>query len=652
MKKSSVTGVAGAARIDNLSMAELTYAEFHGKRLDKTGQARAINNEPPLTTTGLDLNALYKRHIAGAFLPKSRAKVMQVVIQFPKDLVDGEDAGLMLQHARAFTESVFGPDSIFADRVDRDEAGRHLVDLFIAPKYMKKTKHEEKLAVTMSIHQKQLAQKYKCPPNPAGTGRALQDALFEYLRDTMGLTGVKRGEPKLIPGPDWKASEQLRSDELDDLSAQADARERELNAREKQAEAMRAELEQRRADVTQREEGSEAARKDAEQIARRADDDRRFAEAQRVEVQRWRDEQEQEIARQHRELVEAQKAVIAERSAVEHQRRRLETSYAAAAEARQRAAADAEAASRLRSTAASISADAAREKETAEAARRELTDQRAIHMAQLALLARAADSENGLDLRVGEKTFTMRTVKMTDFERAANNKPWAPALVTIARILAIALQRLRDAAGRIVLRETAVADREASALAKEVQLQRDRADHDARRREHANAIAGLDRRQVEVEAAEERASVSAIAAAAAMADAAVRQREADAALADNRRWMVIMDRLEANPEWVDVGAGGRLLLDSSLAARSPDLARAFSEKPPKWVESLAVQRLELHEKMLAAEQKERIAVHAAERLTDMVEAVGPVLTPVQRDTVQQVSNIASHFDPRLRGPER
>ncbi|GAA4760438.1 hypothetical protein GCM10023219_00060 [Stakelama sediminis] len=241
--KKDVTGVAGAARVDQLSMGELTHAERHGKRLDKTSKSRAISKDPPVTTTGLDLNMLYHAHVAGAFIPKCRAREMQVIVQFPKDLVDGEDAALMLRHARAFVEGVFGPDSIFADRVDRDEKSRHVVDLFIAPKYVKTTKHQEKVAVTMSRHQKELARQYNCPPTPVGTGRALQDALFDYLRSQMGLNGVKRGEPKMIPGPDWKLPEQLREEELAHLKAETERARADAKRERAKAIAARAAME-------------------------------------------------------------------------------------------------------------------------------------------------------------------------------------------------------------------------------------------------------------------------------------------------------------------------------------------------------------------------------------------------------------------------
>lgn len=121
MKKSPVAGVAGAVRILELTLGDLTGAENHGKRLDKVGPLRAINHAPPLTTTGLDVVTLYHAHVEGALVPKARAKALQILIQFPKDLVDGDDAKTMLHHAREFAKKVFGDQAIFADRVDRDE---------------------------------------------------------------------------------------------------------------------------------------------------------------------------------------------------------------------------------------------------------------------------------------------------------------------------------------------------------------------------------------------------------------------------------------------------------------------------------------------------------------------------------------------------
>lgn len=220
--ENSVAGIAGAVRIKQLTIAGLTRAEQHGKRLDATGQDRAINDEPPVTTTGLHLGTLYKEHVEGAFIPKAKAKAMHLIIQFPKGLVDGDNAVAMLGHARAFAATVFGDQSVFGDRVDRDEKSQHVVDLFIAPRYEKVTKRASKPAISMTRHLKTLAREHGHPPVPAGIGRAVQDAWFNYLRDEMGLAKVQRGIAKQYPGSDWKSAEQLRCEELEILKERAE----------------------------------------------------------------------------------------------------------------------------------------------------------------------------------------------------------------------------------------------------------------------------------------------------------------------------------------------------------------------------------------------------------------------------------------------
>lgn len=203
-----VSGKAGAVRIQRLGGVALAAAEAHGKRNDALGKARSIDGAPPVTTTGLDLNDLYEAHIKGAHVPKSGTKALHMLLQFPKELVDGEDADLMLHHSRRFAESVFGDAAEFSNRVDRDEGSRHVVDLFLAPKYEKKTKHTSKLAVSTSIHLKALAEKHGRAPTLRGQGQALQDAWHQYLQREMGLD-VQRGSPKRFPGSDWQTPEDI-----------------------------------------------------------------------------------------------------------------------------------------------------------------------------------------------------------------------------------------------------------------------------------------------------------------------------------------------------------------------------------------------------------------------------------------------------------
>lgn len=255
--KSVNSGVAGSVRLHQLTRASITIAEKHGKRLDATGKARAINKEPALTRTGLNLNDLYDAHVEGdVFIPKAKTKAMHMILQFPKELVDPNDAAGMLDHARAYAERVFGPDAVFADRIDRDERNKQVVDLFIAPKYLKPNK-VAKVAVSMTRHLKLLAEKHGHKPHPMGIGRAMQDELFEYFRDVMKLDGVERGATKVFAGDDWKSAEQQRLEELEEQerllkerAAELDARDAEIKAKE---EKIASELAEREANVASRE---------------------------------------------------------------------------------------------------------------------------------------------------------------------------------------------------------------------------------------------------------------------------------------------------------------------------------------------------------------------------------------------------------------
>lgn len=214
VNKSSVSGVSGAVRIQRLSGVSLAAAEAHGKRLDAIGKARSIiDDAPPITTTGLDLDTLYEAQVKGAKVQKSHTKALHLLLQFPKDLVNGEDAEAMLTHARKFAVSIFGEEAIFADRVDRDEKSRHVVDLFIAPKYQKVTKRQTQTAISTSKHLKELAAQRGKAPNLRGQGQALQDAWFDYLKTEMRLN-VKRGDPKKLAGSDWESAEELEAERI------------------------------------------------------------------------------------------------------------------------------------------------------------------------------------------------------------------------------------------------------------------------------------------------------------------------------------------------------------------------------------------------------------------------------------------------------
>lgn len=214
------SGLSGAVRVVRLTASALAAAERHGKRQDASGKSRAIYEADAVTTSGLDLRSLYDQHVATASVPKGATKALHVLIQYPTELVDGEDPLLMLAHARAFGEEIFGNEAIFADRLDRDEKGRHVVDLFVAPIYQKITKRTSKRAVSISRDLKNLAVERgkwvagKYPAPLALQGQALQDAFHDYLVGQMGLVSAERGKSKARPGSDWRSAEELEASRL------------------------------------------------------------------------------------------------------------------------------------------------------------------------------------------------------------------------------------------------------------------------------------------------------------------------------------------------------------------------------------------------------------------------------------------------------
>lgn len=160
---SSASGFSGAARVQRLDLAGIASAEKHGKRLDWSSMQRHVRSVEPLVwpePDGLDLMALYERHIADVFVPGGQTKMLHNIVQFPKDLISEDEPERMLEGARKFIESVYGPESVVAARIDQDEKGRHVVDVFVVPIYVKKTTHTSKRAVSISKHLKDLGKKH------------------------------------------------------------------------------------------------------------------------------------------------------------------------------------------------------------------------------------------------------------------------------------------------------------------------------------------------------------------------------------------------------------------------------------------------------------------------------------------------------------
>lgn len=145
--------------LDGQGNKTLKAQEKHGKRLDGTSQMRRVRDVDPLVYGGLDLRDLYDAHVEGATFNRScKRPVLHFIIKMPEHvLMAGDDApepyrekskekrhALMLEQAVLFVNETHGGDAVFAARVDRDEAGELVVDVFAAPKFAKHTKNRGK----------------------------------------------------------------------------------------------------------------------------------------------------------------------------------------------------------------------------------------------------------------------------------------------------------------------------------------------------------------------------------------------------------------------------------------------------------------------------------------------------------------------------
>lgn len=577
MKKSPVAGISGSIRAVCLSKADLTAAERHGKRLDATSHARAISKDPPVTTTGLDLQELYTQHVKDVFVPKCKTIAKHIIIQFPKELVDGEDPTYMLRHARAIVETIFGDESIFADRVDRDEKGRHIVDIFVAPKYIKKTKHTSQAAVSVSVHEEALAKKYERKNHPWGRGQAMQDAIFEYFRDKMKLPGVQRGDPKANPGPDWKSAEELRKEELESRKAELEEEKRKTAELQKTAQELQAQATADRDQARALREEAEATKAAAEAEKQRATAAREIAERLQQEAEALRSQQQaaSQMAEQERIHRDAE---IARKEA------KLTAELDAATKAKGQAEADADAAAENRRASAAVMETTRSELARVQAERKQLERDRAREAAQLALLARAADDDSGFDLRPSGAGFSMARSRMTQPERAALDSPWSSAMNVIARKLAEALEQVRRALLRLADKETRL-ERERQ------EHERSVANHREAVRTHQNAVRDLNARVATLNEKERQIEERLAKASETVRAAESKERKAEAAKLLHEQWLTVITVTASAPDKIVIKENGKVAVSSQIVASLPEPVRsALGKDAPDWAKNVIKER--------------------------------------------------------------
>jgi hypothetical protein len=159
----------GMVRCKSLSLGgagayNLAAQEKHGKREDRTSQLRKVRDADPLVHGSLDLRREYDQHVEGAKINASlRRPVLHFLIKMP-DQILGDDApkpfaalkdkddrkSLMMKQAIDFINENHGGNAVFAARVDRDEQGEMIIDVFAAPVYEKVTKTGKSSGLWMS----------------------------------------------------------------------------------------------------------------------------------------------------------------------------------------------------------------------------------------------------------------------------------------------------------------------------------------------------------------------------------------------------------------------------------------------------------------------------------------------------------------------
>ncbi|WP_170403251.1 hypothetical protein [Ruegeria arenilitoris] len=190
-------GYVGAIRQVALKWPDFAAMERHGNRTDRSGRQRSIRDEAPLVWNTLDLKSAREVHMSNV-AQQGQTAALHVLCQFPTELVKADEHGQykMLIHAVQFVNKFHGGRAVFAARIDRDEAGRHVVDVFAMPTY-ERTYKDGRTAMRASVSKftKAEAKRRFGRDDRRAQGSALQDAWFEYLRDELGID-VQRPERK------------------------------------------------------------------------------------------------------------------------------------------------------------------------------------------------------------------------------------------------------------------------------------------------------------------------------------------------------------------------------------------------------------------------------------------------------------------------
>ncbi|EGE48234.1 MULTISPECIES: hypothetical protein [unclassified Acetobacter] len=241
-----------AIRVQKIkSMSTIRAAEAHGRRLDEASSKRVDASRSSLNLAAsqyspddpLALEAAYRgfRKATGAAEGKGAAIMAHMIAVIspevlaetgdPRDPNNPKVRALFVQ-AQAWAQAEFGEESLVAARLDVDESGAGVVDLFVCPTAMQAGGRGRKPKLTISV--KSGLEAVAAKNGNKRSYSAIQDSWGDWASQRIDRR-LRRGKPKRETMRQHVHADLVREEyeKLDRLKAELDQREHEIAEKER-----------------------------------------------------------------------------------------------------------------------------------------------------------------------------------------------------------------------------------------------------------------------------------------------------------------------------------------------------------------------------------------------------------------------------------
>lgn len=116
----------------------------------------------------------------------------------------------VFEHAQAWAEAEFGPGSVISARMDMDEAGSGVVDLFIVPVHEMKMRGKSKQIISVNKALEEIRKKH-CKPGEIGAYASVNTSWVQYAQEHLD-SELKRGVSKAESGREHVISDVFREE--------------------------------------------------------------------------------------------------------------------------------------------------------------------------------------------------------------------------------------------------------------------------------------------------------------------------------------------------------------------------------------------------------------------------------------------------------